>query len=370
MDIDIPPKPLSLDAQHIELQLRYATLQQEYQSALIQHETLLSKSNTQYDTISHLENKNAEMKGLLEKYTAECQQLNDAYYRVMQEHKSCQKLKEQLQDLANRWKAQVEENTELTSICAKLLRELEKDLENQIPDNRLPRVEEVQAPVAVEATTMSDMEYIDDESVLDDLQLYTWRAESDNLHQYEIFLAYAVTKECELQGYGFNISQSIEEAIPQITDALRQAKTAFGSNQLHAITILGMHLSNTEPAYLFGYLEENRTISIGCKSVLAAFPPALTAGASSSQPSHLIEPIKQDATQALEEESTRKGKRKRGEATREITAKRRRAAGAEVAPSTLSTRAKKIKPLGILKSKKARSSERAAAADTTSTAAE
>jgi len=115
------------------------------------------------------------------------------------------------------------------------------------------------------------------------------------LHQYEIFLAYAVTKECELQGYGFNISQSIKEAIPQITDALRQAKTAFGSNQLHAITILGMHLSNTEPAYLFGYLEENRTIFIGCKSVLAAFPPALTAGASSSQPSHLIEPIKQDA---------------------------------------------------------------------------
>jgi cysteinyl-tRNA synthetase len=55
MDIDIPPKPLSLDAQHNELQLRYAALQQEYQSVLIQHETLLSKSNTQYDTINHLE---------------------------------------------------------------------------------------------------------------------------------------------------------------------------------------------------------------------------------------------------------------------------------------------------------------------------
>ena len=370
MDIYIPPKPLSLDAQHNDLQLRYAGLQQEYQSVLIQHETLLSKSNAQCDTISHLENRNAEIKGLLEKYTAEFQQLNDTYYCVMQEHKSCQKLKEQLQDLANRWKAQVEKNTELTSICTKLRRELEKDPENQTPDKQLPSVEEVQAPVAVEATTMSDMEYSDDESVLDDLQLYTWRAESVNLYQYKIFLAYAATKECELQGYGFNISQSIEEAIPQITNALRQAKTAFSSKQLHAITILGMHLSNTEPAYLFGYLEESRTIFIGSKSVLAAFLPALTAEASSSQPNHSVVPINQAATQALEEESTRKGKRKRGEATREITAKRRRATGAEVAPSTLSTRAKKRKPLGILKSKKFRSSKRAAATDTTSTAAE
>jgi hypothetical protein len=190
------------------------------------------------------------------------------------------------------------------------------------------------------------------------------------VYQYEIFLAYAATKECELQGYSFNISQSIEEAIPQITDALRQAKAAFGSNQLHAITILGIHLSNIEPAYLFGYLEESRTMFIGSKSVLAAFLPALTAGASSSQPNHSVVPIKQDATQALEKESTRKGERKRGEATREITAKRHRAAGAEVAPSTLSTRAKKRKPLGILESKKFRSSEPAAATDTTSTAAE
>ena len=143
---------------------------------------------------------------------------------------------------------------------------------------------------------MSDMEYSDDELVSDDLQLYTWTAESDNLYQYEIFLAYAATKERELQGYGFDISQSIEEVIPQITDALRQAKIAFGSNQLHAITILGMHLSNTESAYLFGYLEESRTIFIGSKSVLAAFLPALTAGVSSSQPNHLVVPIKQDTT--------------------------------------------------------------------------
>jgi len=131
-----------------------------------------------------------------------------------------------------------------------------------------------------------------------------------------------------------------------------------------------MHLSNTESAYLFGYLEESRTIFIGSKSVLAAFLPALTAGASSSQLNHLVVPINQAATQSLEEESTRKGKRKRGEATREIAAKRRRATRAEVALSTLSTRAKKKKPLGILKSKKFRSSERAAATDTTSTAAE
>jgi hypothetical protein len=104
--------------------------------------------------------------------------------------------------------------------------------------------------------------------------------------------------------------------------------------------------------------------------VLAAFLSALTAGASSLQPNHVVVPINQAATQALEEESTRKGKRKRGEATREIAAKRRRATRAKVAPSTLSTRAKKKKPLEILKSKKFRSSKRAAATNTTSTAVE
>jgi chromosome segregation ATPase len=100
MDIDIPPKPLNLDAQHTELQLRYATLEQEYQSFLIQYETLVNKSDTQHKKIKHLENENADMTGLLEKYTREHQQLSDAYYRVMQEHEACQKVKEQLQDLA------------------------------------------------------------------------------------------------------------------------------------------------------------------------------------------------------------------------------------------------------------------------------
>ncbi|KAI2481053.1 hypothetical protein Ptr902_08079 [Pyrenophora tritici-repentis] len=139
------------------------------------------------------------MKGLLEKYPTEYQELKNAYYRVMQEHETCQKVKEQLQDLAYRWKAQSEENKELTSLCAKLRQEL-KALENWRPENLLPRVEEVQTPVAVEATTMSHMESSDDEPISDDLMPYTWTAGSDDPNQYEIFLSYTVTKECKLQG--------------------------------------------------------------------------------------------------------------------------------------------------------------------------
>ncbi|KAI2478951.1 DUF3723 domain containing protein [Pyrenophora tritici-repentis] len=288
MDIDIPPELPNRDAQHAELQLRYATLQQEYQNLSNQHETLVSKSDTQYETVNHLEVQNAEMKGLLEKYTTEYRQLNDTYYCVMQEHEACQKVKEQLQVLAHRWKTQSEENMKLNSMCTKLRRELKMDLENRTPDKLLPIVEEVQAPIAVEATTMSNMESSDDEPISDDLIPYTWTAGPDDRNQYEIFLVYAITEECELQGYGFDISQSIDEAIPQITDSLRQAETAFGSDQLHAITILGIHLINTEPAYLFGYLEANRTIFIGRNSVLASFVPALNAEASSSQPHHSV----------------------------------------------------------------------------------
>jgi regulator of replication initiation timing len=421
MDIDITPEPPNLDAQHTELQLRYAILQQEYQSFLFQHETLVSKSDTQHEKINHIENENAEIKGLLEKYTGEHQQLNDAYYRVMQEHEACQKVKEQLQEMAHQWKEQIEENRELRSTCTKLRQELRKAVENQTSDKPLPRVEQVQAPAAIEATTVSDMENqtpdkpllrveqvqapaateattvsdmenqtpdkplsrveqvqapapIEATTVADmessDDELDTWTAGSDNRNQYEVFLVYAITGECELQGYSFDISRSSKEAVPQITDSLRQAKAAFGSDQYHAITVLGIHLIDTEPAYLFGCLEANRTIFIGRNSVLAAFVPALTAGASYSQPHHSDVTIEQAATQALKEGSTRQGKRKRRKATKELAAKRRRVAGAEAAPSTPSTKAKKRKPLGILKSKKARSSERAAAATTTSTAAE
>jgi hypothetical protein len=370
MEIDIPPKPPNLDAQYTELQLSYATLQQEHQSFSVQHEILVSKSEKQHKKINDLENENAEMKGLLEKHTAGYQELEDSYYRIMQEQEACKKVKEQLQDLAHRWKAESEKNTELDSMCTKLRQELRRALKNQTPDQPLPRVEEVQAPAAVEATTMSDMEYSDDEPTPDNLIPYTWIAGFDNRNQYEIFLVYDVTKDCKLQGYGFDISQSIEEAIPQITNSLCQAKTAFGSDQFHAITVLGIHLIKTEPAYLFECLQANRTIFIGRTSVLTVFVPTLISGASSPQPYHSVVTIKPAATQVLNKESTRQGKRKLGGATTEIVVKRRRAAEAEVTPYTPSTRAKKRKPLGILKSKKARSSERAAAANSTSAAVE
>jgi hypothetical protein len=236
---------------------------------------------------------------------------------------------------------------ELNSTCTKLRQELRKALENRTPDKPLLRAEKVQAPVEIEATTVSDIEHSDDELNLDDLALHIWTAGSYDRNQYEVFLAHAVTEEYELKGYGFDISRSIEEAIPQITDSLRQAETAFGSEQYHAITFLGMHLTNTEPAYLFQCLKADRTIFLGRNSVLAAFVPALTARGSSSQPHQAVVSLEQAATQALEEESTRQGKRKRGGAIREISAKRRCVAGAEATPSsTPSTRAKKRRPLG------------------------
>ncbi|KAG9186453.1 hypothetical protein G6011_09561 [Alternaria panax] len=367
MEIDIPPESPNLEAQPTELQLRYATLQQEHQSLSNQHEILVRESVTQREKIDHLENKNAEMKRLLDKHKAEQQELNDAYYRVMQEHKTCQKLKEQFRDLAYQWKAQSEKNIELNSTCTKLRQELRSALEIGTPDKATARVEQVQAPIAIEATTMSDMDYSDDEPISDDIASYTWTAGSDDRNQYEIFLVYTVTEEFELQGYRYDISQSIEEAIPQIADSLRQAKTAFGSDQFYAITVLGMHLINTEPTYIFECLEANRTIFVGSKAALAVFDPALIAGASSPQPYHSIVTIKQAATPALKQDSTRQGKRKLGEATREVTVKRRRAAGAGSTPYTPNTREKKRKPLGILQSKKARSIKRAAAANSTST---
>lgn len=370
MDVGIPPEPSVPVAEHTELQLRYETLQQEHRSFSIQQETLVSKSETQLEKIDHLEKKNAEMKGLLEKYTAEQQRLNDAYYRVIQEHESCQKFKEQLQDLAHRWKAQLEENMELNSTCTKLRRELKKHVENRAPEKTLPIVEEVQAPVAVEATTMSDLEYSDNESISADLIPYTWTG-SDDRNQYEIFLVHAVTKECELKGNGFYINRHIEEAIPQITDSVRQAKLAFGSDQFHAITVLGMHLISTEPAYLFECLEANHTLFFGRKSVLTAFVATLIVGASTSQPYHSVEIIEKASSQTPKEMHNRKRKRNQGNAAGNIMIKRHCAAraGSEVAPSTPSTATSKRKPLKILESKKATSIERAAAT-MTSTAAE
>jgi hypothetical protein len=131
-----------------------------------------------------------------------------------------------------------------------------------------------------------------------------------------------------------------------------------------------MHLINTEPVYLFESLQANRTIFIGSKAALTVFVSTIIAGASSPHPYHSVITIKQPATQALEEDATRKGKRKLGVATREITVKRRRADGAAATPYTLNTRAKKRKPLGILRSKKFRSGEQAAAVNSTPTATE
>lgn len=250
MEIDIPPESPNLDAQHIELQSRYETLQQEHNSILAQQEILVSKCGAQHERINHLENENAEMNRLLEKHTSEQQELNDAYCRAMEEQESGQKVKEQLRDLAYQWKAQSQKNMELNSTCTKLRQELKTALEAGASDRPLESIEQVELPLLIEATTKVDMESSDEEPNSDDPTPHTWTAESHDRNQYEIFLVHNVTEGFELQGYRYDISQSIEEAIPQITGSLRQATTAFGSDQFHVVTILGIYLINTEPAYL------------------------------------------------------------------------------------------------------------------------
>ena len=370
MEIDIPPESPNLDAQRTELQSRYETLQQEHNSILAQQEILVSKCGAQHERINHLENENAEMNRLLEKHASEQQELNDAYCRAMEEQEAGQKVKEQLRDLAYQWKAQSQKNIELNSTCTKLRQELKTALKAGASDRPLESIEQVEPPLLIEATTKVDMESSDEEPNSDDPTPHTWTAESHDRNQYEIFLVHNVTEGFELQGYRYDISQSIEEAIPQITGSLRQATTAFGSDQFHVVTILGIYLINTEPAYLFESLQANRTIFIGSKAALTVFVSTIIAGASSPQPYHSIMTIKQPATQALEEDTTRKGKRKLGAATREITIKRRRAAGAEAMPSASNTRAKKRKPLGILRSKRVRRNDQAAAINSTLTATE
>jgi hypothetical protein len=342
MDIDIPPETQNPDAEHTELQSRYASLQQEYHNFSIQHETLASKSDTQRKRIANLENENASIEGRLANCTLEYQQLNNAYDRVMQEHNACQSSKEQLQDMVRRWKEELEKNTNLNTTCAALRQELKSALEDRTPIRSPSRVEQVD-PVAIEATTMSELQDSDDEQ-LSDVAPYIWTAGTDDRSWYEIFLVYTVAEEGELQGYSFTISRSSEEAIPQITNALRQAETVFGSDQYHAITVLGMNLINTEPAYLFGCLRANRTIFVGRNSMLAAY---VAAGASSSQLQQSVVTIEQAATQALEAGSSSLGKRKLGK-VKNITAKRRRDD-----TKWVGIKGKRTKPLGILRSKKA-----------------
>ncbi|KAI8930719.1 hypothetical protein NX059_012328 [Plenodomus lindquistii] len=151
VDVNVTPELPNPDAQHTDLQSRYATLQQEYKNSSMQHETLVRKCDTQHEKIDHLENMNAEIKDLLEKHKAEQQQLNDAYYCVKQEHEICREIKEQLQDLAQQWKAQSKEIMELHSTCTKLRQEFKKAGKSQSPEEILPRIEEAQAPLVVEA---------------------------------------------------------------------------------------------------------------------------------------------------------------------------------------------------------------------------
>jgi hypothetical protein len=135
MDAEVPPERPNPDAQPINLQSHYTILQQEY-------DILVRESDMQHEEIDSLEKKNAQINGLLKNNIAEQELIKDAYHSVMQEHEGCQKVKEQLQDLAHRWNAQLERNKELDSTCVKLRQELKVAVKDQTLENPLPKIED------------------------------------------------------------------------------------------------------------------------------------------------------------------------------------------------------------------------------------
>ena len=159
MDIDTPSGILRSDARLTELESRYLTLQQEYQSISSQHDTLSRKYEIERSKTGGLEVENlalqAKYRDLTQKYVAQCTaneletdiasddiqkdledlqnrhyRLEEAYNRLIREHENCSGTKTQLSDLAQQWKAQGDKNLELNSTCARLKRELSDALAN------------------------------------------------------------------------------------------------------------------------------------------------------------------------------------------------------------------------------------------------
>ena len=192
---------------------------------------------------------------------------------------------------------------------------------------------------------------------------YIWRNHEEKNTQ-EIFFVYVVNRDGDLEGRGFEISKSSEQAIPQITDILRQADTTFGSGGYHATTVLGLQLTNMEPGYLFNCLQANSTIFVGNTSTLAAYNSASTVAVSPSRSHQQAVTIEQASSDALAKRLIKLGKRKRympddwaivrysldsEDARKEIK-------GSSTITSSTNAGAKKKRPIGILNSKRASSS--------------
>jgi uncharacterized protein (DUF3084 family) len=126
------------------LQSRYAKLEREYQDISAQREA----------QVEHLENKNRDLKGQLEQCSSERQRLNHELDRVKQDTR----------ELMHKWKAELTKNEDLRSKCAQLRRELKAAQDSTA--ERIPRIVEILEPLAIESTTMSDLED-SDEAVLE-----------------------------------------------------------------------------------------------------------------------------------------------------------------------------------------------------------
>ncbi|EDU46063.1 conserved hypothetical protein [Pyrenophora tritici-repentis Pt-1C-BFP] len=329
MDIDTPSEVLGSDTRLTDLESRCSRLQQEYQSLLSQHDTLVRKYEIEHSKTEGLEIENLELQAkcrdLTQKYSAQCEaneletntasdeirkdldnlqnrhhHLEDAYNRVVLEHKDCDATKKQLSSLARQWKAQGDKNLELNSTCARLKRELEEALANRkfeaatVDRGKLLIV----VPEPIEATTMSALEDSDTTPTIDQ-PLYSWVPRTDQ-SSYEMFFAYCTANGgSALQGWGSLISMQAESALPRIEQLLHQAEMEFGSDQYGAMTILGKIIILTSAEYVFQcFGPTHQTIFIGPNSVLSAYVPVIERRASSSQTGSSVMTIIDAAAQA------------------------------------------------------------------------
>jgi hypothetical protein len=279
MDLDPPVSPPDPGVQYAELQSRYAKLEREYQDISAQRDA----------RVEHLENENRGLKGQLQRCSSERQRLDHELDRIKQDTR----------EVMHKWKAERAENKDLRSKCAQLRRELKAAQDSTA--ERTPRIVEIPEPLAIESTTMSDLED-SDEAVLEVPPLSTWRERTGN--GYEIFVVEEASEEHVLMGYSWDISSSREEAVSQISESLRQAASIAEGKEYYAITVLGKRIVSTDPEILFRTFETCQTLAIGTEKGIDKWTSALAEAAPSSLSYQSTVTIQQATSQALEKTST------------------------------------------------------------------
>ena len=252
------------NALHAELQSRYTKLEQEYRDIYAQHEAQVQNSSAQRVKVDLLETEKAYFKDHLEHCRSEYQRLE---HNFKQEQERIKQLENENADL-QRHLRDAFDNSKQEHDRIKRLETKNADLQTALETQALEEQSRKVEPLPIESTTVQEMTDSDnDDPELDDsgavvlgnppLSVYTLRP-SDWVG-YEMFvLSDAITG---TQGYRWIISQSLEEAKPQITGAFRQAEVLFG-NQFELVTILGQSVLHNDPELILEILKTNKTILV------------------------------------------------------------------------------------------------------------